>query len=84
MISIRADVPRPSSATTASVIGDSKRLGLWPQICRTSECVCSETETEPLEPIAITRNGGQNQVPSMNSETSLAKRRWSYGVIGRW
>src|SRR5258706_2960835 len=32
-ISIRADVPRPSSETTASVIGETMRLALWPQIC---------------------------------------------------
>jgi CheY-like chemotaxis protein len=32
-VSIRADVPRPSSETTASVIGETMRLALWPKIC---------------------------------------------------
>ena len=54
MISIFADLPLPSSATTATMIGDTIRLGLWPQTSLTSRFVCLLTLIEPFAPMATT------------------------------
>ena len=85
-ISIFADRPRPSfSETTATVIGETMPgPSLWLHTCSMPESECRETLTDPFEPMAMTYSGGSNPQPSMNSETSSAKRCWSWGVIRRW